>query len=410
MLVVVFAANLLNYLDRQIASSVEKELRPAFGMTKAEFGYLWTAFTVGYMVFAPLIGFLSDRRHRPRIFAVCVLVWSVATIGSGLVTTKFALYSMRFLIGVGEAGCLVVGPTLLADAFPRSARGRVLAIFYLGMPVGGSAGYVVGGIVSQYFGGWQNAFFVAGAPGLLVAAALWFLDDPPREGGDGSPDAKGIRAYAALLQNRTLLLVIFAQAFAVVILAPILHFAVGFFEDTRGMSKVQATATLGAVALVAGVIGNTLSGFLGDRIAKRRKGAYALLAGIAYGLAMPCMLIGFSVQSPWAYIPALTLGSMGLFLCMPAVNTQIANVVSSGQRAMAYALAVFILHFLGDMTAPPVFGAVADRIGTDQAFVWFSFALLAASACCLLASRTAAADVARYVTAKEADAAPEPAR
>lgn len=396
MLAVVFVANLLNYLDRQIASSVEKELRAAFDMDKAEFGYLWTAFTVGYMVFAPLIGYLSDRRDRPKIFSICVLVWSLATIGSGLVTTKAALYSMRFLIGVGEAGCLVVGPTLLADAFPRQARGRVLSLFYLGMPVGGSAGYLVGGIVSQYFGGWQTAFFVAGTPGLLVALGLWFVTDPPREG-TGRTEPAGLRDYTGLLRNRTLVLVILAQAFAVVILAPILHFSVGFFEESRGMTKVQATATLGGIALVAGVIGNALSGFVGDRIARRRRGAYALVAGVAYGLAMPAMLIGFSVGQPWVYVPALTLGSMGLFLCMPAVNTQIANVVSSNQRAMAYALAVFILHFLGDMSAPPVFGAVADRVGTDTAFVWFSFALLAASACCLLASRTAERDIARIV-------------
>ena len=81
---------------------------------------------------------------------------------------------------------------------------------------------------------------------------------------------------------------------------------------------------------------------------------------------------------------------------MPAVNTQIANVVHPQQRAMAYALAVFVLHFLGDMAAPPAFGAVAEAQGsTGVAFLWFVGALILAAGCCFGATRTAAADQAR---------------
>lgn len=397
-LTIVFAANFLNYLDRQVTSALESEIRPAFGMSKAEFGYLWSAFTVGYMVFAPLVGFLADRHHRPRIFAVCVAVWSAATIGSGLVDAKAQLYAMRFLIGVGEAGCLVIGPTLLADYFSVGARGRAMSVFYLGMPLGGTAGYLVGGVMAQYFGGFAPAFFVAGAPGIGVAVALWLMHDPPRgTGGVDGQRSGGVRGYAALFRNRTLLLIVLAQAFAVVILAPVLHFSVQFFEQTHAMTKVQATSTLGAIALVAGVAGSALSGVIGDRLARRRKGAYALMAAVGYGVGMPGLMVGFQATSPWIYVPALTLGSGCLFLCMPAVNAQIANVVSARQRAMAYAFAVFVLHFLGDMTAPPVFGAVADAIGTGSAFFAFSFVLLGSSLCCLIASRTAARDVERFV-------------
>ena len=52
-------ANFLNYLDRQVVSALESEIRPAFGMSKPEFGTLWSAFTIGYMVFAPLVGYAA---------------------------------------------------------------------------------------------------------------------------------------------------------------------------------------------------------------------------------------------------------------------------------------------------------------------------------------------------------------
>ena len=204
----------------------------------------------------------------------------------------------------------------------------------------------------------------------------------------------GLAPYVALLKNRTLMLIILAQAFAVMILVPLLHFGIAFFEQERGMTKVQATTSLGVTALVAGVVGSVLSGVLGDRLARRTKGAYALLAGCAYALALPAMLVGFSVMAHAAILVSLTVGATCLFLCMPAVNTQIANVVRPDQRAMAYALAVFILHFLGDMAAPPAFGAIAEGIGTGPAFVRFAGVLVLAACCCFVAARTAARDVA----------------
>jgi MFS family permease len=400
-LAVVFAANFLSYLDRQIVSALEDQLTDAFHFDRegTQFGFLWTAFTLGYMIFAPVVGFLSDRHRRPWIFAVCVFLWSVATIGSGLARTAPLLYATRFFIGIGEAGCLVIGPTLLSDYFPKEVRGRALSVFFLGLPLGGTAGYIVGGVVAEHFGGWRNAFYFAGLPGFLVAVLLWLLVDPPRGGPIEESHARisGVKPYLDLLKNRTLLYTILAQAFAVIILVPLLHFGVKFFESKHQMSKTAATLTLGTIALVAGSLGNTLSGVIGDRLAKRMSGAYARLAAVAFAAGMPCLVLGFLADSRLIVLPALTVGAFCYFLCMPAVNTQIANAVSAQQRAMAYALAVFILHLLGDMSAPPLFGKVAGLIGSrETTFVVFSCTLLLASFFCFLASRSAARDEARF--------------
>ncbi|HMC67498.1 MAG TPA: MFS transporter, partial [Gemmataceae bacterium] len=352
------------------------------------------------------------------------------------------LFAARFFIGIGEAGCLVIGPTLIADYFTKQVRGRALSIFFLGVPLGGTAGYIVAGLVTKYWGPWRHAFYFAGLPGLVLAVFIALLIDPPRGGDDATAaDGRihGIKPYLDLLRNRTLLLIILAQAFAVIILVPLLHFGVGFFEDKHKMSKEDATVTLGVIALIAGALGNSLSGVIGDRLARRRKGAYAFLAGIAYLVGLPCLLFGLTTPSKQLMLPALTLGAFCLFLSMPAVNTQIANCVSAKQRAMAYALAVFILHLLGDTAAPPVFGKVAealsekpaasasaaahesgkaeetapshragDPIGTQRAFAYFSFSLLLASACCFLAARTAWRDEELAAADSSGEPAPTP--
>src|SRR5207302_4788546 len=91
-------------------------------------------------------------------------------------------------VGVGEAAYGTIAPALLADHFPIEKRGRVFAVFFAAIPLGSAAGYVVGGLIDQHFG-WRAAFWVAGAPGLLLALLVMFVRDVPRglhDGGAGS--------------------------------------------------------------------------------------------------------------------------------------------------------------------------------------------------------------------------------
>jgi MFS family permease len=422
-LAVIFFANFLSYLDRQVVATMETQLtapkeKGGLGLTTTEFGWVGSAFTVGYMVFAPIVGYLITRHRRPRVFALCVLIWSCATVGSGLAPGKWVLYATRFFIGVGEAGCLVIGPTLLSDYFSKEVRGRVLSAFFLALPLGGATGYIAGAKITHLLS-WHWAFYIAGAPGFVVAALIWMLVDPqPSEetvdahghlvtkpGSILSPPPgprrswlvalfaniwEGARRYLSLLENRTLLFIILAQAFAVMFLQPFLHYGIGFFEKERHMAKDDASILLAGIALVAGALGNAFSGFIGDQLARRSRGAYALLAGVAFSMGMPFMLIGFTSEVIPLAAACLGVGAFCYFLCMPAVNTQIANSVAPEKRAMAYALAVFILHSLGDTAALPAFGKVSMIVGTKHtAFLIFSCALLLAGTCCFLAARFA---------------------
>ena len=394
---VICFANFLSYLDRQLVSALEGPLaldpeKGGLGLSPPEFGLLWTLFTVGYMICAPFIGFATDRYRRPRIFAICIFVWSLATIASGMAQAKWVLYVSRILIGLGEAGCLIVGSALISDYFTKETRGRALSVFYLGLPLGGTFAFVMAGLLLEHTG-WRPLFFIAGLPGFLVCVLIWLLVDPPRGGSEGgTPTKAGFKDYLQLFKTPSLLFIILAQSFAMIVLAPLVHFGVQFFEDARGMGEKEARIALGVIALVAGAAGNALSGILGDRLAKRYRGAYAGLAGFSFLAGFPCLLVGFLAESRLIFLPALTLGAFTIFLCMPAVNTQIANVTKPTQRAMAWALAVFVLHLLGDTLSPPIFGFVDEAIGRQAAFLWFTAALIPASVCCFLSARTTARD------------------
>ncbi len=407
-LTIIFLANFLNYLDRQLVSALETPISDDLRLKDWEYGLLWTLFTVGYMVCAVPIGWAADRLNRPRLFALCVFVWSLATVVTGMVKDKNLLYVVRVFIGVGEAGCLVIGPALISDLFRKEARGKALSAFFLAMPLGGTLAYVMAGELIDIVD-WRTMFFIAGFPGFGVALLILLMSDPPRGAGEeaghgghtGGHGGGKWTDFLKLLKTPTLRFIIFAQAFAMILLVCLLHFGVEFFETARGMSKKDARTALGIMACIGGVTGNLLSGWLGDRLSRRLGGAYSLLAGVSYLLAWPCVLVGVNVDNHWVFLPALTLGAFFLFMCMPAVNTQIANVSPPALRASAWALAVLILHLLGDALAPPVFGWASDTIGRQTAFTFFSVSLILASACCFVASRTAKADAERAMAGEE---------
>ncbi len=176
-LAVLTGLNLLNYVDRYVASGSLPKISAELHLKDSDSGLLFTVLILTYALVSPIAGWLGDRRARLPIAAAGVLVWSVATFGSGLAPTLAVFLIMRALVGVGEASYAVVTPPVLSDFYPASERPRALSMFYAAIPLGSALGFVIG---RRRAGTGADAFFVAGGPGALLALLLLFLKDPPR--------------------------------------------------------------------------------------------------------------------------------------------------------------------------------------------------------------------------------------
>lgn len=186
-LAVLTLINLFNYLDRYVVASLVESLKKApLFLSDTQLGSLMTGFVVVYMLTSPIFGTLGDRRGRPRLLALGVGIWSLATALGGLARSFAGLFAARAAVGVGEAAYGTIAPALLADHFTVDKRGRVFAVFFAAIPIGSAAGYMLGGLMDQRFG-WRAAFFVAGLPGLLLALLCLGLKDPKRGAKDESP-------------------------------------------------------------------------------------------------------------------------------------------------------------------------------------------------------------------------------
>ena len=133
-LFLLLAINLFNYIDRQVLAALEPDIRASFfapddvnAMTKT--GLLGVAFFVTYMISAQILGLLADRFSRWIIIGCAVILWSLASGGSGLAATFGILFATRVCVGIGEGGYGPAAPTILSDLFPIETRGRIMAIF-----------------------------------------------------------------------------------------------------------------------------------------------------------------------------------------------------------------------------------------------------------------------------------------
>ncbi len=167
-LTILSGLNLLNYLDRYVLSAVLTPLQGELHLDDALGGGLSSAFMLGYFITAPIFGYLGDRYPRKYLMLGGVIVWSLATVGSGLAQNFAQLFAIRVVVGVGEACFVTLSPSWISDLFAATRRNTALTLFYVAVPFGSAIGFTIGGSFAER-GVWRDAFFWVGLPGVLFA-------------------------------------------------------------------------------------------------------------------------------------------------------------------------------------------------------------------------------------------------
>lgn len=369
-LAVLFAMNLLNYVDRYSFNGVAVQIKEAFDIDSFWYSVLSVSFMIVYTIVAPFMGWLGDRYHRRALLAGGVALWSVATLGTAFSYDFWHIFFWRSLLGVGEASYGVIAPALIADLFPVRERGRAMGVYYLALPLGGALGYGIGSWIGQDFG-WRAAFFVVGLPGLLAAAAGLVMSDPGRgasEGGRiaGKADRPGMIEVFRLFLIPTFVLNTLGMAAVTFATGAYAVHGVNFYQEVRGMSQKQAGLWVGGLTAIAGLLGIALGSFLADLFRKLTRRAYLLLAFLVVAATAP---LGFFAILEPEHVPSLMLlfGAMILLsMVLGPCNTVIANVVPAHKRATGYAVYILLIHLLGDISSPLILGKIAVWFGSPD--------------------------------------------
>jgi len=229
---------------------------------------------IGMLLGGILWGIWGDKRGRVSVLFGSILLYSIANIANGLVQSIDAYAIWRFIAGIGLAGELGAGITLVAETLPTEKRGYATMI----VATVGVSGAVFAGLISEYFA-WRTAFFSGGILGLLLLILRMRVYD--------SRLFEQIKTHAiqrgkffSLFSNRAC----FTKYLKCILIGIPLWFVVGILvtfspEITRALGASGTVVAGRAVMFCYGglVVGDFLSGTLSQYFRTRKKVVFAFL-------------------------------------------------------------------------------------------------------------------------------------
>jgi predicted MFS family arabinose efflux permease len=368
-------AYFLNYCDRQAVFSMFPSLKADLNMSDAQLGYVGAMFLWVYAFGCPVSGYLGDRFSKRLLVVLSLVVWSLVTIGTGLVTSGLMLLAMRAAMGISESLYMSSAVALTAGAYPAARRSRAVSLLMTGQIAGTVAGSWFGGWMADR-GQWREAFFVLGAVGVLYALPYFaFL----RRVHEPSPESSTGLSFSSLGRSRTFLLLCVVFPVFVFGLWLLYGWLPSFLHDKFALNQADAAFNATVFLQMATLAGILAGGILADRWHLRVKSARFRLMAAGLALSAPCIhLLGSSETLLVTRLAAVGFGLFsGLFIAniFPAAF----DVVASEARATA----VGLLNFCGAIMSgfATLFGGLwKQSLGIDRLLSITAVGYLAAAA------------------------------
>jgi D-galactonate transporter len=390
---------LINYLDRVNVGFAALRMNADLGLSAAAYGLGAGLFFIGYFFFEVPSNIILHRVGARVWIARIMVSWGLVASATAFIRGEISFYVVRVLLGVAEAGFFPGIILYLSYWFPRAQRAKVVALFFLAVPLSSVIGGPLSTLLIQhgdgvlgFDAGWRFMFFVEGLPavvaGLLV---LVLLPDRPRDARwlteeessaleaqlaaeEAHELGREVRIRAALTNPRVLALsaVYFGIVFGLYVLAFFLPQVIkGFqqqFQVTFSLVQIGLiTAVPYAVAAVAMVLWARHSDRTGERAGHVAIPAFAGAVAIAAALYM---------SSPLLVMACITVCAIGVYSAIP-VFWQLPNTVLTGVGAAA---GIGLINSFGNLSGflgPYLTGWLQGLTGSFRAGLWVVAAFMA---------------------------------
>ncbi len=356
-----FLANALNFYDRQIVSALAEAIKADFALTDAQLGGLNSAFEFTYPLAAVALAVLADRWSRQRVIALVAALWSAATALTGAAGSYLGLVLTRLGAGVGQGGYGSPAVATLTEIFDGPYRARAISIHEVGMMLGSTAGYLLGGFTATALG-WRAAFLLAAWPGLLLAPVIWRL--PAAHVTPVAPPVAVLRrsggALRQLLAVPTLRVVYLCGILLYMTTGGLIFWLPTFLQRFHGYSLASAAALGGAAQVVLGVAGVLVGGWLADRLVQRHPGGRLLTMGLSLAAAAPLTVVAVLTPNRPLFLTTAGLALFFFAFNLPCIGPQIHDVTPPGVQTTAQAIYLLLTHYLGNLPSAPLIGWLSD--------------------------------------------------
>jgi MFS family permease len=358
--------------DRNATSFLMPFIQPELGLSNTQVGLLAAALSLTWSIAALGVGAISDRTgSRKGLLVLSTLAFSACSFGSGVATGFATLLATRLLMGLAEGGIMPISQSLLVSEIDARHRGLAMGVAQgLGSSLMGSfvAPVLLVAFAQAY--GWRPSFFLAGAPGLVMALLIaWLVRATPAPVPAATRRAPfSWTALRGVLADRNVRLCSVLSILLVSYLVVCWSFMPLFLTQVRGFDPVTMSWLMGALGICA-TVASTAVPALSDRIGRR---------GLM--IAMPLIAITLPLAALYFTGPLWMLGALFVIgWCVTGVfplfmATVPAESVDPARVASALGICMGSGELIGGVLSPFFAGYAADRVGL-QAPVWLMFAL-----------------------------------
>ena len=173
-----FVANTINYMDRQVLSFLAPLLQHQIGWTEVQYSNIVVAFQFAYALGLLFVGGIIDAVGVRLGYAVTIVVWSLAAMSHALARTALSFGVSRFFLGLGESGNFPAAIKTVAEWFPKKERALATGIFNSGTSVGAILVPLTVPWIALHLG-WQFAFLFTGVLSMAWVILWWFTYTHP---------------------------------------------------------------------------------------------------------------------------------------------------------------------------------------------------------------------------------------
>jgi len=404
--VVLTLGYVVSFLDRQIFALLVQPIRQDMGLTDTQVSLVGgLAFALFYTFLGIPIGRMADRRSRRVIIAAGITIWCAMTAACGLARNYWQLFLARVGVGVGEATLNPSALSLISDYFPREKRGRAISFYNMGVSLGVGLANIVGAwaiqiataapaLVLPFVGElrpWQMVFLFVGLPGLLVAALMITVREPPRQDKVRIERADGVASDDISIPDTLRFLgdrwKMYATHFLGMSVVTIIGYAYFFwiptmFVRTWDWTIPEAGYTYGLITLIGGPIGVNLGGWIADKLYAR---------GYKDGLMRTCLFAAIFVFVPTSIVaPLMPTPAWSIAFILPSTmagavitatgSAALMMTTPNQMRGQVTAVYYFVINALGLTLGPTAVALITDFGFGDESALRYSIAVLGVGA------------------------------
>lgn len=354
-----------NHVDRQIMVILQEPIKQEFGLSDTQLGML-TGFLFAsfYATLGIPFAAWADRGNRRNIIALAVTIWSGMTALSGLTTSFWQLALARMGVGIGEAGGTPPATAMISDRFPARERAFALGIYTTGISLGILVGFMLGGLVAERFG-WRVGFFVAGAPGLLLALILMFTVAEPKRGeadaivdvGTAPSLRDTLRFFAS---QKAMVFLLLGGVFVCISANAFLSGVPLYFIRVHGVALGELGIALGLLVGGVGGVGAIVIGRLCDRLSERDLRWRPWIIAVTTLIALPFAYVALGATSKTAAYALYAVPSFFGLIYASISYAAMQELAPPRMRAMASAVMLLCLTLIGIGLGPILVGILSD--------------------------------------------------